>query len=145
MENTNIPSKPFTNSDQFVKSFFDRYYNKSLEFPANEVDAVVTYFTKRGFEEPAAQSVATVLLQQAKIDNVKIFKLLDTLSGLEDVQLNALIAEILNYSRTKTSTLGYRINQTTNYTEARNIESFEITKEKYVVSGYVTAGYVEEI
>lgn len=121
MENTNIPSQPFNNSDQFVKSFFNRYYDKPLEFPASEVDAVVAFFKKRSFEEAAANSVATVLLQQAKIDNVKIFKLLDTLGGLQDVQLSALVTEILNYSRTKTSTLGYRVQQTTNYIEARNI------------------------
>lgn len=121
MENTNIPSQPFTNSDQFVKQFFDRYYDKPLEFPANEVDAVVAFFEKRGFEKAAAASVATVLLQQAKIDNVKIFKLLDTLSGLEDVKLSTLVAEILNYSRSKTSTLGFRVENTVNLTEARNI------------------------
>jgi len=121
MENTNIPSQKFTNSDQFVKKFFDRYYDKALEFPSNDVNAVVGYFEKRGFESSSANSVATVLLQQAKIDGVKIFKLLDTLNGLQDVQLSALVTEILNYSRTKTSTLGFRIEQETNYIEARNI------------------------
>lgn len=121
MENTNIPSQPFTNSDQSVKTFFDRYYNKPLEFAASEVDAVVAFFEKRGFETAAANSVATVLMQQAKIDGVKIFKLLDTLTGLEDVRLSALVTEILNYSRTKTSTLGYRVESVTNYIEARNI------------------------
>ena len=121
MENTNVPSQPFTNSDQFVKQFFDRYYDKPLEFPASEVDAVVAFFEKRGFEKAAAASVATVLLQQAKIDGVKIFKLLDTLTGLEDVKLSTLVTEVLNYSRSKTSTLGFRVENTTNYTEARNI------------------------
>lgn len=121
MENTNLPSQPFKNSDEAVKTFFDRYYTKPLEFAASEVDAVVTFFTKRGFESAAANSVATVLMQQAKIDGVKVFTLLDTLSGLEGVQLSALVTEILNYSRTKTSTLGYRVESTTNYIEARNI------------------------
>ena len=121
MENTNVPSQPYTNSDQSVKSFFDRYYDKPLEFAASEVDAVVTFFEKRGFEPAAANSVATVLMQQAKIDGIKIFKLLDTLTGLENVQLSALVTEVLNYSRTKTSTLGYRVESTTNYIEARNI------------------------
>jgi len=121
MTTSSLPSEKFTDSNQFVKEFFDRYYTKSLEFPANEVDAVIAFFKKRGFEEASANSVATVLLQQAKIDGVKVFKLLDTLSGLQDVQLSGLVTEILNYSRTKTSTLGYRVEQTTNYIEARNI------------------------
>lgn len=121
MTTSSLPNEKFTNSDQFVKEFFDRYYTKALEFPANEVDAVIAFFQKRGFEDASANSVATVLLQQAKIDGVKVFKLLDTLSGLEDLQLSSLVTEILNYSRTKTSTLGYRVEQTTNYIEARNI------------------------
>jgi len=121
MTTSSLPSEKFTDSNQFVKEFFDRYYTKSLEFPANEVDAVIAFFRKRGFEEESANSVATVLLQQAKIDGVKVFKLLDTLSGLQDVQLSGLVTEILNYSRTKTSTLGFRVEQTTNYIEARNI------------------------
>jgi hypothetical protein len=121
MTTSSLPSEKYTNSDQFVKEFFDRYYTKSLEFPANEVDAVVAFFEKRGFEEVSANSVATVLLQQAKIDGVKVFTLLDTLTGLEDVRLSSLVTEILNYSRTKTSTLGFRVEQTTNLVESRNI------------------------
>jgi hypothetical protein len=121
MTTSSLPSEKYTNTDQFVKEFFDRYYTKSLEFPANEVDAVVAFFEKRGFEEVSANSVATVLLQQAKIDGVKVFTLLDTLTGLEDVRLSSLVTEILNYSRTKTSTLGFRVEQTTNLVESRNI------------------------
>ena len=117
----NLPNEKYTNSDEFVKEFFDRYYTASLEFPANEVDAVIAFFQKRGFEEASANSVATVLMQQAKIDGVKIFKLLDTLSGIDEVRLSALVTEILNYSRTKTSTLGFRVELNTNYIEARNI------------------------
>ena len=144
MDNTNIPTKPFNSSDQFVRSFFDRYYTKTLEFSANEVDTVIGYFSKRGFDDLASQSIATILLQQAKIDNVKVFKLLDTLNGLKDVQLNSLVTEILNYSRTKTSTLGYKVEETTNFIEARNIETFDISAPAYVVSGYVLPGYVGE-
>lgn len=121
MPTSSLPNENYTNSDQFVKEFFDRYYTKSLEFPANEVDAVIAFFQKRGFEQASANSVATVLMQQAKIDGVKIFKLLDTLSGIDEVRLSALVTEILNYSRTKTSTLGFRVESNTNYIEARNI------------------------
>mgnify|MGYP000235617712 CR=1 FL=1 len=121
MTTSSLPNEKFTDSNQFVKEFFDRYYTKSLEFPANEVDAVIAFFRKRGFEEASANSVATVLLQQAKIDGVKVFTLLDTLTGLEDVKLSSLVTEILNYSRTKTSTLGYRVQSTTNFVESRNI------------------------
>ena len=118
---SNLPRQSATGSGQAVRDFFDRYYNAKIEYPANEVDAVFQYFTKRGFESESAASVTTVLMQQAKIDGVKIFKLLDTLEGLTEVQLSALVAEILNYNRTKTSTLGYRIQRNANPIEARNI------------------------
>lgn len=121
MTTSSLPNPEINNSDEFVKGFFNRYYTKSLEFPANEVDSVVAFFKKRGFEDTSANSVATVLLEQAKIDNVKVFTLLDTLNGVNEVQLSSLVTEILNYSRSKTSTLGYRINQSTNSVEARNI------------------------
>ncbi len=104
-----------------VKEFYDRYFVRTLTYPANEIDAVVGFFEKRGFEEEAARAVATVLLQQAKLDNIPVFKLLDTLKGLTEVQLSAVVTEVLNYNRPKTSTLGYRVEDRTQWSEARNI------------------------
>jgi len=104
-----------------VKEFYDRYFVKKLTYPANEIDAVFGFFRKRGFEEEAARSVSAVLLQQAKLDDIKVFKLLDTLTGLNQVQLNSLVAEILNYNRPKSSTLGYRVQDETQWNESRNI------------------------
>lgn len=114
---------PTTNNDSAakVKQFFDRYYTQAISYPANDVDAVVGFFTKRGFDEAAAISVSVVLLQQAKIDNVKIFKLLDTLKGLTDLQISSVVAEILNYSRSKISTLGFKVDASTETSDKRNI------------------------
>jgi len=109
-------------SDREVTQFFDRYYTKSINYPSNEVDAVVTFFEKRGFDTQAAIAVATALLQQAKIDNIKIFKLLDTLKGLDEVQLSVVVGEIINYNRSRTSTLGYRRTETAEKLERRNIK-----------------------
>ena len=117
---SSLPQTDKTN-DQRVTSFFDNYFNKKLSYPSNEVDAVIGFFKIRGFEESAAISTSSVLLQQAKIDGVKVFKLLDTLKGLEDVQLSAVVTEVLNYNRLPTSTLGYKVNTTANKTEKRNI------------------------
>jgi len=118
---SNLPKQSSTDSADKVKTFFDRYFTKELSFAANDVDSVVGFFTKRGFDTVSATSTAVVLLQQAKLDNVKIFKLVETLRGLNDVQLSALVAEVLNYNRDKTSTLGYRVTPKTDTTEARNI------------------------
>jgi len=117
-----LPAQPVVKrSDKEVQQFFNQYFTKKLSYPANEVDAVVNFFEKRGFDKSAAISVATILLQQAKIDGVKIFTLLDTLTGLSEVQLSAIVTEVLNYNRPRTSTLGYRRTESPVKTEKRNI------------------------
>ena len=117
---SSLPKPPATSESQVVE-FFDKFLVKQLEFPSNDVDAVVGFFTKRGFDKTSAVSTATTLLNQAKLDNVKIFKLIDTLKGLTDVQLSALVAQILNVDRGKTSKLGYKAETPTERQEARNI------------------------
>lgn len=121
MSNLPSPSRSEADTDREVRNFFDQYYQERVEYPANEVDAVTGFFLKRGFDESAATSLASTLLRQAKVDNVSTFRLLDTLKGLTEVQLSALIAEVLNYSRIKSSSLGFKIESTTNLLEARNI------------------------
>ena len=108
-------------SDQKVVEFFDTYFDKKLSFPSNQVDAVIGFFTKRGFDNEAAVSVGSVLLQQAKIDSVNVFQLLDTLKGLDSVQLSSIVTEVLNYNRSKTSTLGFKRTQQVEKLEKRNI------------------------
>jgi hypothetical protein len=135
-------SKPSNYSDKGVTTFFDNYFSKKLSFPTNQVDAVITFFEKRGFDKSAAISVATTLLQQAKLDNINIFKLLDTLKGLNEIQLSAVVTEILNYNRPRTSTLGYKRDQAVEKFEKRNIVDL-LPDTNYVQEGYVDPGYVE--
>ena len=115
-----LPSQP-KKAEQETVEFFDTYFDKKLSFPSNQVDAVIGFFTKRGFDTEAAISVSTTLLQQAKIDNVNVFRLLDTLKGLNSVQLSSIVAEVLNYNRSKTSTLGFKVTETVDKLEKRNI------------------------
>ena len=46
----NVPAKATTSTEK-VKKFFTEYYSAPLEFPSNEVDAVVGFFENRGFEK----------------------------------------------------------------------------------------------
>jgi len=62
-----------------------------------------------------------VLLQQAKLDEVNVFQLLDTLKGLTELQLSAVVTEVLNYNRQKNSTLGFRVEDTSELLEKRNV------------------------
>lgn len=121
MSNLPNPTRVDANTDREVRTFFDEYYQERIEYPANEVDAVLGFFSKRGFDDAAASSLTSTLLRQAKVDSVGTFRLLDTLKGLTDLQLSALIAEVLNYNRIKSSSLGFRIESAKNLLEARNI------------------------
>ena len=116
-------NKPSNTSDKGITNFFNNYFSKKLSFPSNQVDAVVTFFEKRGFDKSAAITVATTLLQQAKIDNVNVFKILDTMSGLNELQLSAVVTEILNYNRARVSTLGYKRTEGADKHEKRNIKA----------------------
>lgn len=109
-------------SDKEVNQFYDRYYSKQLSFASTDVDSVVGFFTKRDFDKAAAVAIATTLLEQAKIDGVPIFKVLDTLNGLEELELSAVVTEILNYNRSRTSVLGYKRDPNTEKIERRNIQ-----------------------
>jgi len=108
-------------SSDEVKHFFDMYFIEPVVFTAAEIDAVVGFFQKRGFDDLASNSTAIILLQQAKIDNVNVFTLLDTLEKLEDIKISAVIAQVLNYNRQKISTLGYKKDDTADLLEKRNI------------------------
>lgn len=104
-----------------VKEFFDKYFSKKISVTSNQVDSVVGFFVKRGFDNNSAIAVSTVLLQQAKIDNVNIYQLLDTLQGLNEVSLSKLVATILNSNRSKISTIGFTIENPATTSEERNI------------------------
>jgi len=117
---SSLPNKSKT-SEGKTTEFFDKYFTKKLNFPSNEFDAIIGFFTKRGFDVAAAQSTGTILLEQAKIDNVNVFTLLDTLKGLNDIQLSTVVAEVLNYNRDATSSVGFKRPQTVDKIEKRNI------------------------
>ncbi len=119
---SSLPSTNTNNTDKEVTEFFDKYYTKSLSFPTNDVNAVIGYFDKRGFSSEAAKATATVLLTQAKLDNIPVFQLLDTLQGLTEAQLSNVVAEILNFNRDATSSIGYSTaDKISDKTERRNI------------------------
>jgi len=120
---TNLPvSDESKDSSTETRNFFNNYFTSQVSFPAVEIDAVVGFFLKRGFEEQSARSTAIVLLNQAKLDSVNVFQLVDTLKGLSDVQLSQVVSEILNQTREKTSALGFRLLNVDETTESRNIK-----------------------
>ena len=120
MTNSSLPVQT-QSGDKKVTEFFDKYFTKKLEFSTNEVDAVVAFFEKRGFDRSAAISTGTILLQQAKLDDIKVFVLLDTLKDFDETKLSAVVAEVLNYNRINTSTLGFKSHAVVDTLEKRNV------------------------
>lgn len=110
---TNLPAKFIEDNAAGTVIYFDRYGEVPLEFSAVDVSASVSFFTKAGFADDAAQVSAMTLLRQAKIDQVPIFEILDTISGFDSKQLSQLVSEILNNNRVSTSTLGFRVSDVT--------------------------------
>ena len=117
----NLPNNTVTDSAEEVKSFFDKYFTHQVTFPATQIDAVIGFFLKRGFQEQAAKSTAIVLLNQSKLDNINVFQLLDTLKALNDIQLSQIVTEVLNIYREKSSSLGFKILTVDETVESRNI------------------------
>lgn len=119
---SSLPLEKITKgSDKDTRLFFDRYFTKSISLNSNELDTVVGFFKKRGFDENAATAVSIVLLNQAKLDKIPVYKLIDTLNDLNELKLSVIVAEVLNYNRTKTSSLGFKRDVPSNKKERRNI------------------------
>jgi hypothetical protein len=118
----NVPKTSSTdNSFQKTINVFENYTQAPITVNASTLDAMIAFFSSRGFLEDAAESTALIIIRQANKDKINPFDLLDTLKGLNDVQLSDLVTELLNYNRYKSSSLGYASPFTTNDEIARNI------------------------
>jgi hypothetical protein len=116
---SNLPATKST-ADATVQAF-DNYYAQPLELSASVLAAMTGFFTSRKFDLVAAESVAVIIMKQAKKDGYNPMQILDTLRGLESVEISALVSEILNYNRVKTSFLGYARGFTPHFEVQRNV------------------------
>jgi hypothetical protein len=119
---TNLPLPDIQDSAEATKLYFDQYGEDPLEFSANDVSSAIAFFESRGFTGDAGIATASAILRQAKIEQVPVFKIIDTLKGFDSVQLSALVASILNNNRKSISSLGYRVTNVTKIDASRNID-----------------------
>ena len=115
---SNLPAS--NNSNSMVKAY-DAYFNKPLELETNVLNGMKGFFASRGFEESSAESISVIIIKQAKSDGYNPMTILDTLKGLDNVEISALVSEILNYNRFKSSFLGYARQFNTSNEISRNI------------------------
>jgi hypothetical protein len=119
--NLNAFSSDTNSAAAEIKHFFDKSYTTDVSFPCEEIDAVIGFFQKRNFDANSAKATAIVFLNRARTEEVHVFTLLDSLKQLPTLQLNQIVAQILNSYRDPTSLLGYRVKVNDNEYESRNI------------------------
>jgi hypothetical protein len=102
----NIPQKTTTDSALGTIKLFNQYGQTTVSLDAASIDACEGFFESKGFGKDASKSIAYIILKQAKLDGYNPFQVLDSLAGMDTIQISALVTEILNYNRFKTSTLG---------------------------------------
>lgn len=120
---SNLPSKSVNDSADRSKVYLNNFGQAGQEYSGAEVDVTIGFLTGRGFGLEAATVTAMVLLRQAKQDSISVLKLVDTLTSLENLELSALVAEILNQNRSQTSRLGFKVPVTANQQKIRNIKA----------------------
>lgn len=110
MKSTGTEIDIVSNQDSTVKTkqYFDNYKKDRVSYPSNQIDAVIGFFESRGFEKSAAISVGSVLLQQAKIDQISVMELIDNIKSFDNVKLNQLVGAILNNNRNKNTIIGFK-------------------------------------
>ena len=119
--NQNYSNIPVSTSQNQTVQAFDSYMEAPVEINSSVLAAMKGYFTNRDFGEVAAESIAVTIIRQAKQDGYNPMQILDTLKGLDNVQLSGLVSEILNYNRFKSSSLGYAQDSQPNPEILRNI------------------------
>lgn len=103
---TNVPNnKPVSSSDKTIR-VFDQYNSIPLELNSNALTAMIGYLESKDFSSESAEIISIAILKQAKADGYNPFLILQTIKGLDTVELSSLIGEVLNFNRLKTSTLG---------------------------------------
>ena len=127
---SDLPLKTIKTNEQLI-AYFDNTNKKTLEFSASEFDAVIGFFLKRGFETTSARTITQVLMTESKKSDIKIFELLDKLSGYNKTQLTSIVINVLNSSRDKTTQLGFKKKPKTMKLEERNIGDTITNHDRY--------------
>lgn len=103
---SNIPDEKTASSSDKTLKVFDGVNDKSTELNNSALIALTGYLESRNFKSPSSEFIAITILKQAKEDGYDPFQIIQTLKGSDDVTISSVVAEILNYNRFKTSTLG---------------------------------------
>jgi hypothetical protein len=118
---TNLPiDRPVSNSEKTLQ-IFNTYFDQPITVKNNDLVALTGFFESKGFDKAAADTAASVIISQSYKDSYDVMQVLDSLKGLETIELSGLVTEIINFNRLKTSLLGIVQNSIPSIEVIRNI------------------------
>lgn len=100
---------------------FDEFYRYETVVPANEYDAVLSFFKEIYGTTIAAENFAVSLFRVSEQSKTPVMTLLQQMEALNKADLNVTMAYYLNGIRSPSTLLGVDIIAAPNPTVARNI------------------------
>jgi hypothetical protein len=107
---SNLPFAKSDDSSANTVKYFNQYYEIPLDIDNNVTLSIKAFFEKRGFSPDSSEAIALIIVSQATKENFNPTIVLDSMGKLDSPTLSSVVAEILNYNRFKTSTLGTYVN-----------------------------------
>jgi S-adenosylmethionine hydrolase len=110
--------------DQTVR-IFDQFYNYAANIPAEQYDAVLSYFESVFTTTEAAENFTSSLFRVAQETNTDVMTLLQTFqqTGSSEPEVTILMAYYLNSVRSTSTLLGVLSTATPNFYAARNVRA----------------------
>ena len=102
---------------------FDSFYNFELNVPAQEYDAVSSYFRSVFTTKEAAENFTVTLFRVSQLNKEPVLNLLNELQTTAGTQLTALLAYFLNAERSGATLLGVSEPVQPNFYASRNIRA----------------------
>lgn len=121
-QSTNLP---ITNEslDSQIKtlSFFNGYFEKTLQLNAAMYDAILGFFNARMGSLEAAEAMTSAVITSAFENNIDPLELIKEMRDLDGIELTDTLALFLNETRRNTSLLGTVTPRQVNRNVSRNI------------------------
>ena len=102
---------------------FDRFYEYSQSVPADQYDAVNSYFESVFGSATSAANFTTAVFRIAFLSKVSVMTLLQQFQGQTAPQITVTLAYYLNSLRSPSTLLGVNVPTQPNYYVSRNIRS----------------------
>ena len=100
---------------------FDRFYGFQQQVPADQYDAVRSYFVSVFKSVETANNFAVALFRISRISGTPVMTLLQEIQGLTGPQLTLTLAYYLNGLNSSSTLLGLNVPTQPNYYVAHNI------------------------